>query len=115
MGPDLPDKLFFSIGETSEKTGIKPYILRYWESEFKLLHPEKDAAGQRIYKKKDIETIFRLKKMLYEEGYTIAGAKKKLKKAQKREGEKEVKSQKIRTKKQQIKRELKGLLDILKK
>jgi DNA-binding transcriptional MerR regulator len=76
----IPDKLFFSIGEVSELTGLKPYVLRYWESEFNLLKPEKDKGGQRRYRKKDIELILKIKELLYTELYTIAGAKRALRK-----------------------------------
>lgn len=75
----IPDKLFFSIGEVSKLTEVKPYILRYWESEFKSLKPQKNAGGQRIYRRKDVELIMYIKKLLYEEKYTIEGAKQKLK------------------------------------
>ena len=74
----VQEKLFYSISEVAEITGIKPYVLRYWESEFKCLHPSKSSGGQRTYKKKDIDTVLRIKKLLYEEGFTIPGAKKKL-------------------------------------
>lgn len=72
------DKLFYSISEVSHITGIRPYVLRYWETEFKLLNPDKNLGGQRTYRKKDIEIILRIKKLLYEQKYTIEGAKKKL-------------------------------------
>lgn len=76
----IPDKLFFTIGEVSEITGIKPYILRYWETEFKSLKPQKNTGGQRrLYRQKDIKLILYIKQLLYEEKYTIIGAKKKLK------------------------------------
>jgi DNA-binding transcriptional MerR regulator len=74
----IPDKLFFKIGEVSEITETEPYVLRYWESEFSPLLPAKNKSGQRIYKKSDIELIQRIKQLLYEEGFTIAGAKKRL-------------------------------------
>lgn len=73
-----PDKLYFKIGEVSELTGVKPYILRYWESEFKMIAPAKTRSNQRLYKRGDVELILQIKKMLYEERYTIAGAKQKL-------------------------------------
>jgi len=79
MARRIPRKLYFSIGEVSELTGIKPYVLRYWESEFKLPRVEKDESGQRIYRRKDIETILQIKDLLYKDLYTIAGAKKALK------------------------------------
>jgi len=71
-------KLFFKIGEVCEITDTQPYVLRYWESEFPALAPAKNSSGQRIYRRKDIETVLRIKQLLYEEGFTIAGAKKRL-------------------------------------
>lgn len=73
-----PSKLFYRIGEVSRLTGLEPYVLRYWETEFPQLRPEKGRSGQRIYKKKDLENILRVKQLLYDDGYTISGAKKKL-------------------------------------
>jgi DNA-binding transcriptional MerR regulator len=75
----LPDKLYFKIGEVRTLTGIEPYILRYWESEFKLIKPYRTKTNQRLYRKKDVESIIKIKKMLYEQKFTIAGAKKKIK------------------------------------
>ena len=74
----IPNKLFFKIGEVCELTDTQPYVLRYWESEFPALAPAKNSSGQRIYRRKDIETVLRIKQLLYEEGFTIAGAKKRL-------------------------------------
>lgn len=78
MAPQIPDKLYFKIGEVSELTGIEPYILRYWESEFNLIKPVRTKSNQRLYRKKDVESVFKIKDMLYEKKFTIAGAKKKL-------------------------------------
>lgn len=78
MEKKIPSKLFFKIGEVCELTDTQPYVLRYWESEFPALAPAKNNSGQRIYRRRDIETIIRIKTLLYEEGFTIAGAKKKL-------------------------------------
>jgi DNA-binding transcriptional MerR regulator len=78
--PEIPDKLFFKIGEVAQLTGTKPHVLRYWESEFKMLRPAKGESGQRIYRRKDVELIFSIKQLLYEENFTIAGAKKQLQK-----------------------------------
>ena len=76
----LPDgKLYYRIGEVSEITGVKPYVLRYWESEFRWMAPQKSRSKQRLYRKKDIETILLIRRMLHEERYTIAGARKRLK------------------------------------
>jgi DNA-binding transcriptional MerR regulator len=74
----IPNKLFFKIGEVCEITDTQPYVLRYWESEFPALAPAKNSSGQRIYRRKDIETVLRIKELLYDEGFTIAGAKKRL-------------------------------------
>jgi DNA-binding transcriptional MerR regulator len=78
MDKQIPNKLFFKIGEVCEITDTQPYVLRYWESEFPALAPAKNSSGQRIYRRKDIETVLRIKQLLYEEGFTIAGAKKRL-------------------------------------
>lgn len=74
----IPNKLFFKIGEVCELTDTQPYVLRYWESEFPMLAPAKNSSGQRIYRRRDIETVLRIKQLLYEEGFTIAGAKKRI-------------------------------------
>ncbi|MBI4753625.1 MerR family transcriptional regulator [Candidatus Desantisbacteria bacterium] len=79
----IPDKLFFTISETGKLTGIKSYVLRYWESEFNALKPDKTTGGQRRYRKKDVELILNIKDLLYVQGYTIAGAKRFLKKQKK--------------------------------
>ena len=78
MDRSIPNKLFFKIGEVCEITDTQPYVLRYWESEFPALAPAKNSSGQRIYRRRDIETVLRIKQLLYEEGFTIAGAKKRL-------------------------------------
>ena len=76
----IPEKLYYKIGEVSGITGIEPYVLRYWESEFKIVSPSRTSSKQRLYRKKDVELILEIKKLLYEEKFTIAGAKKKLQK-----------------------------------
>ena len=78
MDTKIPNKLFFKIGEVCEITDTQPYVLRYWESEFPALAPAKNSSGQRIYRRRDIETVLRIKQLLYDEGFTIAGAKKRL-------------------------------------
>ena len=72
------DKLYYSISEVAEMTGIKQYVLRFWEKEFVLLRPKKNKAGNRSYQKKDIDLINQIKHLLYEDGYTIEGAKSRL-------------------------------------
>ncbi|MBW2221251.1 MAG: MerR family transcriptional regulator, partial [Deltaproteobacteria bacterium] len=74
----IPNKLYFKIGEVSKITRIQPYVLRYWESEFKTIKPSRTKSKQRIYRKNDVEIILEIKRMLYEEKLTIAGARKKL-------------------------------------
>lgn len=74
----IPDKLFFKIGEVCDLVGVQAHVLRYWESEFPMLQPQKNRAGQRTYRRKDVEMALRIKGLLYDEGFTIAGAKKKL-------------------------------------
>ena len=73
-------KIFHKIGEVCELTKTEPYVLRYWESEFPFLAPEKNKAGQRIYSDEDIQTVLAIKRLLYEEGYTTAGARRRLEK-----------------------------------
>ncbi len=73
----VPDKLFYKIGEVGKITGVEPYVLRYWETEFHFLRPRKNKAGQRAYVKKDLEMIMQIKKMLYQERYTIEGVRKR--------------------------------------
>jgi DNA-binding transcriptional MerR regulator len=76
--PEIPDKLFFRIGEVCEIVGVEPYVLRFWETEFPNLAPGKSNSGHRVYKKKDVENVLRIKELLYDRGYTIAGARKYL-------------------------------------
>jgi DNA-binding transcriptional MerR regulator len=78
MDVQIPDKLYFKIGEVVELTGIKAHVLRYWESEFSAVRPVKSKGKQRLYRRREIELILYLKDLLYAQGYTIAGAKKKL-------------------------------------
>ena len=75
---EIPDKLFFRIGEVCEIVGVEPYVLRFWESEFPVLAPQKSTSGHRVYKRKDVETILKIKELLYDRGFTIAGARKQI-------------------------------------
>ena len=83
-------KLYYSIGEVSEITELEPHVLRYWESVFKQLSPKKNKAGNRVYKEKDIELIFRLKELVQEKKYSTAGAQKVLEEGGEEEGERSV-------------------------
>ena len=73
--PEIPDKLYFKIGEVSELLGVEPYVLRYWESEFPSLSPKKSGTGHRLYRRKDVELLLRIKHLLYEKRFTIEGAR----------------------------------------
>ena len=77
--PVIPDKLYFRIGEVAKLCKLPAYVLRFWESEFPLLKPVKSSTGQRMYRQRDVENVLRIKKLLYEEGFTIAGARQQLK------------------------------------
>jgi DNA-binding transcriptional MerR regulator len=74
----IPDKAYFRIGEVARILGVKPYVLRYWESEFKAIRPQKSRSQQRLYRRRDVELLLRIKRLLYEEKFTIAGARRKL-------------------------------------
>jgi DNA-binding transcriptional MerR regulator len=78
MAKQVPQKLFYKIGEVCELTDTQPYVLRFWESEFPQLAPQKNRSGQRMYRREDITTVERIKSLLYDEGFTIAGARKRL-------------------------------------
>lgn len=76
--PEIPDKLYFKIGEVSELLCVEPYVLRYWESEFPVLSPKKSGTGHRLYRRKDVELLLRIKHLLYEKRFTIEGARQSL-------------------------------------
>jgi DNA-binding transcriptional MerR regulator len=73
--PEIPDKLYFKIGEVSDLLSVEPYVLRYWESEFPSLSPKKSGTGHRLYRRKDVELLLRIKHLLYEKRFTIEGAR----------------------------------------
>ena len=89
----IPEKLFFKIGEVCELAGVQAHVLRYWETEFPMLAPQKNRSGQRTYRRRDVEMALRIKQLLYDEQYTIAGAKKKLANDSSRGGSREVDAQ----------------------
>jgi DNA-binding transcriptional MerR regulator len=74
----IPEKIYFKIGEVCELVGVQAHVLRYWETEFPMLSPQKNSSGQRSYRRRDVEIALRIKELLYKEMFTIAGAKKKL-------------------------------------
>jgi DNA-binding transcriptional MerR regulator len=98
---EIPDRVFYRIREVCTLTGLRPHILRYWEQEFKDIRPTKSTRGQRLYRKKDVEAIVVIKKLLYEKGFTIDGARRYMN------------SQKHLV--DEIKEELAEIMDILKK
>ena len=77
--PIIPDKLYFRIGEVAKLCRLPAYVLRFWETEFPQLKPVKSSTGQRMYRQRDVENVLRIKKLLYDEGFTIAGARQHLK------------------------------------
>jgi len=118
--PEIPDKLYFKIGEVSDLLGVEPYVLRYWETEFTALSPKKSGTGHRLYRRKDVELLLRIKHLLYDRKFTIEGARQTL--------HEEARGPKTRTPKAttvqrdlfsidplpEIRRELAGILEILK-
>src|ERR1700756_1181823 len=76
--PEIPDKLYFRIGEVARLAGIKPYVLRFWETEFPSLGPKKSGTGHRLYRRKEVELVLEIKRLLYEKRFTIEGARKHL-------------------------------------
>lgn len=79
----IPDRVYFRIGDVAEITGIKPYVLRFWEKEFEIIHPVKNNSGQRIYRKSDVEAVLLIKRLLYLERFSIEGAKKRIRELRK--------------------------------
>src|SRR5438093_8582003 len=75
-GTEIPDKLYFRIGDVAKLAGIKPYVLRFWETEFPALGPKKSGTGHRLYRRKDVEMVLEIKRLLYEQRFTIEGARK---------------------------------------
>ena len=78
VDPEIPDKLYFRIGDVAKLAGIKPYVLRFWESEFPGLGPKKSGTGHRLYRRKDVELVLEIKRLLYDKRFTIEGARKTL-------------------------------------
>ncbi|MEW6162736.1 MAG: MerR family transcriptional regulator [Nitrospirota bacterium] len=111
----IPDKLFYKIGEVSRIVGVEPYVLRYWETEFPFLKPRKNKSGQRVYIKRDVELLLDIKRLLYQERYTIEGVRKRLGSGPIRavEPEPEVKTAEIRNPAKVIEHVKKRLKEIL--
>jgi DNA-binding transcriptional MerR regulator len=115
LSSNKPGKIYYSISEVSEITGIKPYVLRFWEKEFPTLKPKKNRAGNRSYQLKDIDTISQIKHLLYDSGYTIEGARSQLKnfKQKKSGGSKSKESVRLRSLILDVKKELNEILKLL--
>ncbi len=116
LKPPHTEKLFFKIGEVCDLTDTQPYVLRFWESEFPQLAPQKNRSGQRIYRRNDIELILRIKKLLYEKEFTIAGARRQLESEQpERQATTSTKGEKLELGAcvQEIRSELQNLLKLL--
>jgi DNA-binding transcriptional MerR regulator len=108
------DKLYYSISEVAEITGVKAYVLRFWEKEFTLLKPRKNRAGNRSYQQKDIDLVNQIKHLLYEEGYTIEGAKSRLKNLRRNDlGPVVAEKMELQNLLAEIRKELSALLEIL--
>src|SRR5271154_4491346 len=124
--PEIPDKLYFRIGEVSRLAGIKPYVLRFWETEFPGLGPKKSGTGHRLYRRKDVELVLEIKRLLYDKRYTIEGARKALDSRGKVEGPKVAEPPKDAKTVQRdlfhdssaaldtVRKELRGILELLK-
>ena len=113
--PRIPDKFYFKIGEVSRILNVKPYVLRFWETEFRL-SPAKNRSQHRVYRRQDVETLLEIKRLLYEERFTIEGARAKLKElARERQQIKlELAENPYRAELRQLKKELSGIKAILK-
>ena len=112
----ISDKLYFKIGEVSEIVGVDPHVLRYWESEFKVIKPQRASSKQRLYRRMDVENILRIKELLYDKGFTIAGAVKALKQEKKEPAKVEEKACSVNKKVfTDLKKELLDIKELLEK
>lgn len=107
--PNLPDKMFYKISDVASIAGIETHVLRYWETEFPELTPRKSQSGRRLYSRQDIELVLEIKSLLYDEGFSIAGAKKRLQKRKKTASEQDAIIEAVR----QTKKGLEDILSIL--
>ena len=115
--PEIPDKLYFRIGEVSALLGVEPYVLRYWESEFPSLAPKKSGTGHRLYRRKDVELLLRIKHLLYEKRFTIEGARQSLHDAPKTRGSRDKRQQQSLFSQDplvEVRRQLTEILELLK-
>jgi len=114
MDSVIPEKIFFKIGEVADIAGVEQHVLRYWEDEFDMLQPDKNRSGQRLYQKKDVELVLEIKRLLYGEKFTIAGAKIKLKRYKKKGSPEYLdEREKLLELKRQMKEDLESILNTL--
>jgi DNA-binding transcriptional MerR regulator len=113
MGIEIPDKTYFRIGEISKILGVEPYVVRYWESEFSTIKPIRTKSEQRLYRRKDLEELALIKRLLYQDKFTIAGAKKKLQELRKEIPVASAVDEECREKLLSIKQELQAIRDLL--
>ena len=99
---EIPDKLYFKIGEVSEIAGVQPSVLRFWETEFKQINPKRTPSGQRLYRRNDVDTILKIKALLYEKKFTIQGAKQHLRTSVKKDKDRAISLDDIRSELEQI-------------
>ena len=122
--PEIPDKLYFRIGEVASLVGVEPYVLRYWETEFHALTPKKSGTGHRLYRRKEVELLLRIKHLLYEKRFTIEGARQYLHDEAKMASEQKKRAPRGEPRQQrslfaedplpEIRKELRGILELLK-
>ena len=111
---ELNQRLYYSISEVAEITGLKPYVLRFWEKEFPILRPKKNRAGNRTYQIKDIDLIKQIKELLYENGFTIEGARAKLRNSHNDKPDKsDLQNTRLKSLLVEIKKELENILKLL--
>jgi DNA-binding transcriptional MerR regulator len=113
MGIEIPDKTYFRIGEISKILGVEPYVVRYWESEFSTIKPIRTKSEQRLYRRKDLEELALIKRLLYQDKFTIAGAKKKLQELRKESPAASAGDEESREKLLSIKQALQAIRDLL--
>lgn len=113
MDIEIPDKTYFRIGEISKILGVEPYVVRYWETEFRTVRPIRTKSEQRLYRRKDLEALSLIKKLLYQDRFTIAGAKKKLQELNREPEATPALEDDCREKLRSIKKELKAIRDLL--
>jgi DNA-binding transcriptional MerR regulator len=110
---EIPDKTYFRIGEISKILGVEPHVVRYWETEFRTVKPLRTRSEQRLYRRKDLESLALIKKLLYQDRFTIAGAKKKLQELNREPEAARLLDEDCREKLQSIKKELTAIRDLL--